>query len=50
MSREIKSILNKLTPEKFDTLMKQVLDISIDTQDQLEEIINIIFEKVRQKN
>lgn len=44
--RKFRGILNKLTPQKFQTLISQVLELDIDTQERLEEIINITFEKV----
>ncbi|KAK3721609.1 hypothetical protein QZH41_008287, partial [Actinostola sp. cb2023] len=43
--RKFRSILNKLTPQKFQKLIQQILDLDIDTPERLEEIINITFEK-----
>ncbi|KXJ04845.1 Eukaryotic translation initiation factor 4 gamma 1, partial [Exaiptasia diaphana] len=43
--RKFRGILNKLTPQKFQTLISQVLELDIDTPERLEEIINITFEK-----
>ena len=44
--RKIRSILNKLTPQKFQTLTQQIIDLDIDTADRLEGAIDLIFEKV----
>uniref|UniRef100_A0AAQ5YA54 Eukaryotic translation initiation factor 4 gamma, 1a n=1 Tax=Amphiprion ocellaris TaxID=80972 RepID=A0AAQ5YA54_AMPOC len=38
-------ILNKLTPQKFQELMKQVTDLKIDTEERLKGAIDLIFEK-----
>ncbi|XP_071091109.1 eukaryotic translation initiation factor 4 gamma 3-like isoform X2 [Haliotis cracherodii] len=42
--RKVRSILNKLTPQKFRTLMKQVQGLVIDTEDRLKGVTDIIFE------
>lgn len=44
--RKVRSILNKLTPQKFQTLTQQIIDLDIDTADRLEGAIDLIFEKV----
>ncbi|KAM3930406.1 eukaryotic translation initiation factor 4 gamma 1 isoform 2-T3 [Leptodactylus fuscus] len=43
--RRVRSILNKLTPQMFQQLMKQVQDLAIDTEDRLKGVIDLIFEK-----
>lgn len=43
--RKVRSILNKLTPQKFQTLTKQIMDLEIDTPERLESAIDLIFEK-----
>jgi len=43
--KSVRGILNKLTPQKFSVLVKQVLDLDIDSEDRLKGCINIIFEK-----
>jgi translation initiation factor 4G len=43
--KKVRSIVNKITPEKFDKLMGQVKDLKIDTQEKLEGVINLIFLK-----
>lgn len=44
--RKIRSILNKLTPQKFQTLTQQIIDFDMDTAERLEGVIDLIFEKV----
>jgi len=39
------SILNKLTPQKFKTLLDQVLKLEINTEERLVGCIDIVFEK-----
>ncbi|XP_038145205.1 eukaryotic translation initiation factor 4 gamma 1a isoform X1 [Cyprinodon tularosa] len=43
--KRLRSILNKLTPQKFQELMKQVMDLTIDTEERLKGTIDLIFEK-----
>ncbi|XP_062987929.1 eukaryotic translation initiation factor 4 gamma 1 isoform X1 [Elgaria multicarinata webbii] len=43
--RRVRSILNKLTPQMFQQLMKQVTELSIDTEERLKGVIDLIFEK-----
>ncbi|XP_077386663.1 eukaryotic translation initiation factor 4 gamma 3 isoform X1 [Festucalex cinctus] len=43
--RKVRSILNKLTPQKFSQLMKQVTDLTIDTEERLKGVIDLVFEK-----
>lgn len=43
--KKVRGILNKLTPQKFATLMQQVLDLQIDTEHRLKGCIDIVFEK-----
>ncbi|KAM8839679.1 eukaryotic translation initiation factor 4 gamma 1-like isoform 3-T3 [Synchiropus picturatus] len=43
--KRLRSILNKLTPQKFQDLMKQVSDLPIDTEERLKGAIDLIFEK-----
>ena len=44
-TRAIKGILNKITPEKFDRLMEQLLECGIDDAATLAETISIVFDK-----
>ncbi|XP_012530181.1 eukaryotic translation initiation factor 4 gamma 3 isoform X2 [Monomorium pharaonis] len=43
--KKVRSVLNKLTPQKFDTLVEQVRHLPIDTQERLQGVINLVFEK-----
>ena len=43
--KRLRSILNKLTPQKFQELMKQVTDLPIDSEERLKGAIDLIFEK-----
>ncbi|XP_062871620.1 eukaryotic translation initiation factor 4 gamma 3 isoform X3 [Trichomycterus rosablanca] len=43
--RRVRSILNKLTPQMFNQLMKQVTDLTIDTEERLKGVIDLVFEK-----
>lgn len=42
----VRSILNKLTPQKFETLVQRILDLHIDTEERLKKTAEIIFETV----
>lgn len=43
--RKVRSILNKLTPQMFNQLIKQVTDLTIDTEERLKGVIDLVFEK-----
>uniref|UniRef100_A0A3P9IPM7 Eukaryotic translation initiation factor 4 gamma 1 n=1 Tax=Oryzias latipes TaxID=8090 RepID=A0A3P9IPM7_ORYLA len=43
--KRVRSILNKLTPQKFQQLMKQVMELTIDTEERLKGVIDLTFEK-----
>lgn len=43
--RRVRGILNKITPETFDTLSRQLLDVGIDNERVLQDIILVLFEK-----
>ncbi|XP_057324764.1 uncharacterized protein LOC130667298 [Microplitis mediator] len=43
--KKVRSVLNKLTPEKFDKLVGQVRELEIDTQEKLQGVINLVFDK-----
>lgn len=45
IKRTFQSILNKLTPEKFETLLEQVKQIKIDTVELLKMVVVSVFEK-----
>ena len=39
-------MLNKITPEKFDRLMEQLLELGINSAEALKDTISLIFDKV----
>ncbi|KAK1900497.1 Eukaryotic translation initiation factor 4 gamma 1 [Dissostichus eleginoides] len=43
--KSVRSILNKLTPQKFQQLMKMVTNLTIDTEERLKGVIELTFEK-----
>ncbi|XP_017890862.1 eukaryotic translation initiation factor 4 gamma 3-like isoform X3 [Ceratina calcarata] len=43
--KKVRSVLNKLTPQKFNTLIDQVRALNIDTRERLQGVINLVFEK-----
>ncbi|KAL0133320.1 hypothetical protein PUN28_000815 [Cardiocondyla obscurior] len=43
--KRVRSVLNKLTPQKFAPLVEQVRHLPIDTQERLQGVINLVFEK-----
>jgi len=43
--RNVRSILNKLTPQKFQTLVNQMLTLKVNSVEKLEKAIDLIFEK-----
>ncbi|XP_047247457.1 eukaryotic translation initiation factor 4 gamma 1-like isoform X4 [Girardinichthys multiradiatus] len=43
--KRVRSILNKLTPQKFQQLMKQVQELTVDTEERLKGVIDLTFEK-----
>ncbi|XP_066567781.1 eukaryotic translation initiation factor 4 gamma 1-like [Amia ocellicauda] len=45
MFRRMRSILNKLTPQMFHQLMRQVTELTIDTEERLKGVVDLIFEK-----
>ncbi len=45
LERKARSILNKLTPQKFETLKEQFNGLTIDTEEKLTACMNLIFEK-----
>ncbi|CAK9810287.1 Eukaryotic translation initiation factor 4 gamma 3 [Anthophora quadrimaculata] len=43
--KRVRSVLNKLTPQKFNTLVDQVRALNIDTPERLQGVIDLVFEK-----
>lgn len=45
MYKRVRGVLNKLTPQKFNTLLHQVRSLTIDTKERLQGVIDLVFEK-----
>eukprot|EP00929_Paragymnodinium_shiwhaense_P112601 TRINITY_DN80857_c0_g1_i1.p1 TRINITY_DN80857_c0_g1~~TRINITY_DN80857_c0_g1_i1.p1 ORF type:complete len:815 (-),score=221.71 TRINITY_DN80857_c0_g1_i1:186-2570(-) len=45
VNRKTKSILNKLTVEKFDSLFQQLLEAGISTEDHVDNLMREVFDK-----
>lgn len=43
--RTVKGILNKITPEKFDSLIKQLVNVGINSPELLQKVISQLFDK-----
>ncbi|XP_076315206.1 eukaryotic translation initiation factor 4 gamma 1-like isoform X2 [Tachypleus tridentatus] len=43
--RRVQGILNKLTPQKFQTLVSQVKELPIDNEERLVGVMNLVFKK-----
>ncbi|XP_044599390.1 uncharacterized protein LOC123275371 isoform X2 [Cotesia glomerata] len=43
--KKVRSVLNKLTPEKFAKLVGQIKDIEIENEEALQKIIDLVFNK-----
>ncbi|XP_017771078.1 PREDICTED: eukaryotic translation initiation factor 4 gamma 3-like isoform X2 [Nicrophorus vespilloides] len=43
--RKVRGVLNKLTPQKFATLIDQIKSLPIDTTSRLQGVIDLVFEK-----
>uniref|UniRef100_A0A9J7X0Y9 Uncharacterized protein n=1 Tax=Cyprinus carpio carpio TaxID=630221 RepID=A0A9J7X0Y9_CYPCA len=43
--KRIEIVLNQLTPQMFQPLMKQVMKLTIDTEERLKGVIDLIYEK-----
>ena len=46
LERKVRAILNKLTPQNFDTLVEKFKLLPIENEQQLKSCIELIFEKV----
>lgn len=46
LSKKTRSILNKLCPQKFDVLVEKFNDLAIDTEEKLQLVMELVFEKV----
>lgn len=45
MSKQVKGILNKMTPQRFEKLSQQLCDIPMESTDMQSELIALVFEK-----
>lgn len=43
--KKVRGVLNKLTPQKFETLLSQIKSLHIDTVERLQGVIDLVFEK-----
>ncbi|KAG5882340.1 hypothetical protein JTB14_037625 [Gonioctena quinquepunctata] len=43
--KKVRGVLNKLTPQKFDTLLAQIKALQIDTSERLQGVIDLCFDK-----
>ena len=46
LPKKVRAILNKLTPQKFTTLVEQFQELPIDSQSKLNACMKLIFKKV----
>ena len=45
LAKRVRSILNKLCPQKFDTLVNQFMELPIDNMDKMIKATDLVFEK-----
>jgi len=45
LKKKVRAILNKLTPQKFETLVKQFQELPIDKKEKMESAMELVFEK-----
>ncbi|XP_018568899.1 eukaryotic translation initiation factor 4 gamma 1 isoform X2 [Anoplophora glabripennis] len=43
--KKVRGVLNKLTPQKFETLLSQIKSLHIETVERLQGVIDLVFEK-----
>ncbi|KAK4879112.1 hypothetical protein RN001_007258 [Aquatica leii] len=43
--KKVRGVLNKLTPQKFTTLLNKIKKFNIDTTERLQGVIDLVFEK-----
>ncbi|KAK2702923.1 eukaryotic translation initiation factor 4 gamma 1-like [Artemia franciscana] len=46
LKKAIRGRLNKLTPENYDKISKNILEMEVDTEERLSAMVQIIFDKV----
>ena len=42
---KVRGILNEITPQNFQTLTQEILDLKIDTLEKLNGLVDLIYEK-----
>lgn len=47
LSKKARGILNKLTPQKFETLVEKFKSLPIDTEEKLNLCMELVYEKVK---
>jgi translation initiation factor 4G len=45
LAKRVRSILNKLCPQKFDTLVAQFMELPIDSMEKMTKAMELVFEK-----
>lgn len=45
MLKTLRGIINRLTPEKFDALMKRVDDLKVENEETLNAVVKLIIDK-----
>lgn len=45
LKKRVRGILNRLTPEKFDVLVSEIMNLQIDTSTKLNDVMILVFEK-----
>ncbi|KAL5274291.1 EIF4G3 family protein [Megaselia abdita] len=45
LKKRVRGILNRLTPEKFEVLVSEIMKLQIDTSNKLNDVMILVFEK-----
>lgn len=45
LKKKVRGILNRLTPEKFDVLVNEIMKLQVDTSNKLNDVMILVFEK-----
>ena len=43
--KNFRGFLNKITPQKYDVIEGKIKELTIDTEDRLEKVLNLVFDK-----
>ena len=43
--KKFRGILNKITPQKYDALVKRIDQLPINTEERLKDVLNLVFDK-----